>query len=60
MELSNIFRTDRGDHEVKTGEECEIEWDYLRIQDHNDQKGDDDVLIVITSVGKINVKYIDN
>ncbi|GAI09846.1 unnamed protein product, partial [marine sediment metagenome] len=37
VELSNIFRTDRGDHEVRTGEECEIEWDYLRIQDHHDQ-----------------------
>lgn len=51
VNLSNIFRTDRGDDEGSD------EWNHERISDHNDPIGDDDVDIVIKQNGDIEVRY---
>ncbi len=60
VDIANIFRTDRGDHETTSStDSCKLEWDHQRIQDHKDKSKDDDVLIVISSDGDLDLKYVD-
>ena len=47
----NIFRTDRGD------DDGDDEWDYLRIYGNVDVAGDDDVDIIISGNGSIEINY---
>jgi competence protein ComEC len=51
LTLSKMFRTDRGD------DEGDKEWDHGRIVGHVDPKGDDDVDIIITIDGDVQVAY---
>lgn len=48
---NHLLRTDRGD------DEGDAEWDYLRQPGHVDPVGDDDVDILITSAGDLQVAY---
>jgi competence protein ComEC len=55
--LTNFFRTDLGDDEDGTGDE---EWDQGRIPGHNDESGDDNIDILVTSNGEITIQYRDD
>lgn len=48
---AKMFRTDRGD------DEGELEWDHERIPNHHDGSGDDDVDIIVTQAGAVQVSY---
>ena len=51
VELAKMFRTDRGDDEGSK------EWDHERVDGHSDPAGDDDVDIIITKDGDVQVAY---
>ena len=52
VKKKDMFRTDRGD------DEGAAEWDNERVAGTSDKKGDDDVVIKITSAGKVSVEYM--
>ena len=54
VELAKMFRTDRGDDEGSK------EWDHERVNGHSDPAGDDDVDIIITQDGDVQVAYRDS
>ncbi len=49
-----MFRTDRGDDEGAK------EWDHERVNGHSDPAGDDDMDIIITKDGDVQVAYRDS
>ena len=51
-----MFRTDRGDDERSPGEP-DREWDHERVNGQRDGTGDDDVDIVISQNGTVQVQY---
>ena len=53
VDLDNIYRTDRGDHEPGT-----YEWTHGRINDCNDPRGDDDVEIRLRGGQPPSVRYL--
>ncbi len=56
--LANMFRTDLGDDEsANDTANTEREWDHGRIPGCSDQRGDDDVDIVIRAGGMVEVEY---
>lgn len=54
--LDSIFRTDRGDDE--DGTLGPLEWKHGAVPGCQDQKGDDDVDIVIVEGGALSVAYL--
>jgi len=56
--LANMFRTDLGDDEsANDTANTEREWDHGRIPGCSDQRGDEDVDIVIRADGTAEVEY---
>jgi hypothetical protein len=54
VQLANMFRTDRGDDERDNGTR---EWANVRINNHHDGTGDDDVDIILRQNETISVQY---
>lgn len=59
VDIENIFRTDKGDHETYTGDDCKLEWDYLRVMNWSDKKRDDNVEIVLSGAGNTSLSYFE-
>ena len=54
---ANMFRTDLGDHEKEEDKMPKTDWDYERVKGCEDKSGDDDIDIVLSSIGEASVAY---